>query len=192
MSSRRFHRICGDLNVEPLRKQLEEHPELWDINKFRIGTEAFYQTSDIWVRYKPLEELHEPKDYLLPHLAAFYPAWSVLTELHPLIHALMYLVGGIHLGAILITRKAPGVIIPWHSDRGSWNAEFYDAKIFVTLKKGGCVFSCVEDNHEFQLGEAWTFNNLLPHTVSNLGDQEEITLIICIRSISGNYLRMKE
>lgn len=189
---RRFHQICENLNVLPLAAQIEQHPELWDKNTFRIGTEAFYQTSDIWVRYKPVEELHGAKDYLLPHLAGFYPAWDVLTELHSLVHALMYLVGGIHLGAILITRKAPQVTIPWHSDRGSWNAEFYDAKAFVTLKKGGCVFSCVEDTQEFPLGEAWTFNNLLPHSVRNEGIEEEITLIVCMRSVSGNYLGMKE
>jgi hypothetical protein len=190
---RRFHRICEGLNVAPAMNQIEAHPELWGQHKQRTYEGgAFSECPDIWVRYRDPAELKSPADYLAPHAAIFYPSWDILTELHQLVFAMMYLVHGIYLGGILITKKPPGAVIKEHSDIGSWHAETMDAKAFITLNGGdGCTFQCDGDRQDFSLGEAWTFNNLLPHSVENKSDEETVTLIVSMRSATGNYLNMK-
>lgn len=192
---RRFFRICENLNVEDLVNQLEDHPELWGVHKFRTdrADSPFHYAPDIWVRYRDFSELKEPKNYLEPHFGEFYPAWDVLTELRPIVFAMMYLTEAVHLGGILITRIPVGSKVGAHHDGGSWHAEYTDCKAFITLKGGkGCTFRCAEDEQEFKVGDAWTFNNLLTHSVENNGEEDQITLIVSMRSASGNYLNMKQ
>jgi hypothetical protein len=173
--------------------QIEAHPEFWNEHTARTYEGgAFEKCPDIWLRYRDPSELQCPADYLAPHMAVFYPAWDVLTELHDIVFSMMYLTRSVYLGGVLITKKPPGAVIAEHSDAGSWHAETMDAKAFITLKGGkGCVYRCAEDQQEFELGEAWTFNNLLPHSVENHSEEDTVTLIVSMRSATGNFLNLK-
>lgn len=191
-----FHRVVQNLNVDRINRQLEENAHLWNERPFRTGysTSPFAMTSDIWVRYRPIEELKTADDYLQPHQAVFYPTWDILTELKPYVVLFQKLAGARELGGILLTKKPPGSAIPPHSDKGSWHAEYMDAKIWLTLSgpDEGCVHTCEDESVVMKPGEAWTFNNLLPHSVSNQSSQDQVTLIVCMRSAGGNFMKLRE
>ena len=179
-----FSRIADGIDVRSILGQLEAHPELWDqhtARKIAPGT-PHSQMSDIWVRWRALEELREPKDYAEPHFGVWYPAWHALPALQPLIYGLMAQVRCVHLGGILITRIPPGGGIDPHHDRGGWHAEYHNCKVYVPLKSNArCVNVCEGEEIVMRVGECWSFNNLLVHSVENGGSEERITVIVSMR-----------
>lgn len=60
-----FAKIGGDIDVRSVSAQLRLHPELWDEHRWRtdISGGPFSGTSDIWLRYRAIEELKEAKDF---------------------------------------------------------------------------------------------------------------------------------
>ena len=177
-----FTLVRSGIDVKPLREQLDRSPDLWNANPQRKnGVHA--DMTDIWVRYRPLGELMEPKNYREPHWGEFYPAWFALPALKPIVFDLMRDVEAVHLGAILITRIPPGGQILPHDDRGSWHAEFHNCKIYVPiLNNRDCVNVCEHDRLVMRPGEAWTFDNLKTHSVINDGDTDRITVIVCMKT----------
>lgn len=174
-----FHLIKSGIDIALLGDQLARSPELWDANPQRRGG-VHAEMTDIWVRYRAIEELKEPKNYREPHFGVFYPAWHALPALRPIVFDLMRDVEAVHLGAILITRIPPGGQILPHDDRGSWHAEFHNCKIYVPIANNpDCLNICEHDRLVMKTGEAWTFDNLRTHSVENNGDTERITLICC-------------
>lgn len=170
------------LNVDELDRQLDMLPELWNENAERLRHPAFVGTGDIWLRYRDKSELKRPEDYNSPHWPVFYPSWSKLPALAPLVHDLMRLEEATHLGGILITKIPAGGLIDWHSDAGNWHAEHYPRKVYVVLKgNDGCVNWCEDESVAMARGEAWWFCNTVPHRVVNAGPTERRTLIVCMR-----------
>ncbi len=194
---KRIFRICAGIDVSELVQQLDDHPELWGQYTLRTGFAGspFEYAPDIWVRYRAFEELTSPMRYLEAHLAVFYPAWDAMPALRPIVFDLMRKVEGVLLAGILITRIPSGGNVAPHKDDVGWHPQYTDAKAFVTLRGGdGCIFRCDGDEQEFKVGEAWTFDNTLTHSVDNSGQDDQITLIVCMRSAGGNYVadRLKE
>lgn len=178
----KYFRKVARYNLWPLEEQIDANPDLWDVHRQRIDTPNFYGTSDIWVRYRAIEELTEPRRFLEPHFATFYPAWHKLTALHPIVYDLMSRLKAVHLGGILITRVPPGGKIKPHSDAGSWHAEFFATKIYIPVKTNDrCVNRCEDESVVMRRGDAWFFNNLVIHSVENDGDTERVTAIVCLR-----------
>lgn len=178
---RHFGLITRGIDVLPLALALQRQPELWNANQERkVGPHA--AMSDIWIRYRPREELKTPQDYKGPHVPVWYPAYYSLPQLRPIIFGLMQRVESVHLGGVLITKIPPGGRIEPHDDRGSWHAEYHNCKIYVPIQTNDeCVNVCEDEAVCMQLGEAWTFNNLVTHSVENQGIDDRITLIICCR-----------
>jgi hypothetical protein len=179
-----FTRLAEGIDVGPLLCQLNAHPELWDqhtVRKVAPGT-PHSQMTDIWVRWRRLEELNEPKDFAEPHFPVWYPSWHLLPAIQPLVYALMAQVRCVHLGGILITRIPPGARIDPHHDRGGWHAEYHNCKVYIPIKSNArCVNVCESEEIAMRAGEVWTFNNLLVHSVENNGAEERITAIISMR-----------
>ena len=176
-----FEHLC-DFDVKELEGQLDAQPELWNTHPERTSNDIFAGTSDIWVRFRDKRELRELQHYLEPHFAVYYPAWSSLPALRPIVRVLMALLGAEHLGGILITKIPPHGWIKPHSDRGCWHAEFYETKIYVPIKTNPlCVNRCEEEVMAMPRGQAWYFNNLVTHEVRNDGDTDRVTLIVCLR-----------
>lgn len=67
---------------------------------------------------------------------------------------------------------------------GGWHAEYY-AKYAVQLKGGAKqAFHFEACSLVTEPGDLYTFDNSQLHWVTNDGDEDRITLIICIRSDS--------
>lgn len=182
ITQRHLERIASGINVGPALAQLNAHPELWNEHPNRTAENSpHYGIPDIWLRYRPLEELTSPERFREPHFATFYPAWYALPALTPIVFGLMAKVRATYLGGILITKIPPGCRVKPHDDRGSWHAEAMNCKVYVPLQANErCVNYCENDSAVMRAGEAWTFNNLLHHSVENNGDTDRITLIVCM------------
>lgn len=179
-----FVKIRSGIDVAPLLAQIEAHPELWDQRRERTSPESpHHGVSDLWVRYRAPVELKEPKDFAEPHFAVFYPAWSVLSAIKPIVFDLMARVEAVHLGGILITKIPAGGQVKPHHDRGGWHAEFFTTKVYVGLKSNPqCINRCENEEIVIGAGDAVIFNNLLTHSVENNGPTDRITAIICFRT----------
>lgn len=176
----------ADVDVMPLRLALLQHPELWNQNAVRKvapGT-PHAAMSDIWVRYNDDTECRKTGDYSKfndAHDPIWYPAYYALPQLRPLIFWLMSRVEATRLGGVLITKIPPGGRIAPHADKG-WHVEHYNTKLYVVLQANPQCVNRVEDESVLmQAGEVWFFDNTKEHEVVNDGDDDRITLIICMR-----------
>lgn len=175
-------RISQNVQVAGLLSELEAHPELWDEYPLRTGMprSPFAQTSDIWLRFK---DPHDPPERMNePHFPVWYPCAEKLPSARVLAMGLMALCQGEHLGGILITKIPAGSEVTTHCDKGSWHAEHYLTKVYIVLQGNDrCVNYFEDEAFVMRTGEAWAFNNLVPHSVKNDGDTDRISLIVCMR-----------
>lgn len=185
---RHFLKVADGIDVRAVNAELDAHPELWDEHPNRTYEGSpHHGVSDLWLRFRPFRELTRDESYLEPHFAEFYPAWSLLPALKPIVRQLMALEYPdgfpVYLGGMLITRIPPGGSVKPHNDRGSWHAETMNTKVYVGLKSNpDCVNFCEDERITIGVGEAVMFNNLLTHSVENNGETERVTLICCFRS----------
>lgn len=179
-----FRKVADGLRVSGLAAQLRIHSHLWGEHPERIkGVSPHADSQDIWVRYRARDELKTPQDFGTPHWSVWYPAADLLPCAKYLSHEMMGIVGGTHLGGVLLTKLPPGGKILPHDDRGTWHAETMDFKVWLLIEANdGCVNTCEDDAVSMKSGEAWTFSNLKTHAVENNGDTDRICLIICMRT----------
>jgi hypothetical protein len=186
---RHFTRVMDGVDVGPIRKQLEQHPELWDANKSRKDGEGSPHTrmSDIWVRYNSPDRFDpaNPRAFNNEHVPVWYPAYAKLPALKQIIFDLMALVDGEMLCGVLITRIPPGGGIAPHVDEG-WHVEFTE-KFYLSINSApGADFVCEHGGEAERLnpkpGEIWLFDNRKRHWVENNSAEDRITLIVCIRT----------
>ena len=126
-----------------------------------------------------------------------YPGWHALPAAHPFVFGLMTRVKGVHLGRVMITRVAPGIAIPPHSDRIEEaetqfpdrvpSAIYYDRYHVVLASALGVVFRTGDESVYMAPGEAWWFNNNIPHEVINNSATDRIHLICDIRVAHDRY-----
>jgi len=177
----RFLQLASGVDVLPVMLDLHRAPHLWDRNPERRlypGTPHAAMV-DITVRYMPEEQVTLDARRQ-EHRNVFWPAWSDLPSLRPMVFALMHRVAAVELGSILITRLPPGGEILPHSDAGSWAPEYYNTKAHVTLA-GQAEVRCVEETCQFVAGSIWTFDNLLLHSIRCTGNDDRICCIVSMR-----------
>ena len=180
-----FGRIDYAVDIGLLLEQIQANPQLWNQNPERRngGDSPHAEMSDIWLRFRPKDELLEYEHYVEPHIPAWYPSRRLLTEVERISLDLMAHFRAVQLGGILITKIPPGCSIKPHDDRGRWHPEFFNTKIYIPLQSNdGCVNICEEDSVNMKTGEVWTFDNLKVHSVENNGTTDRITLIISLRT----------
>lgn len=178
-----FRRILFGLPIWPALAQLDAQPELWGQNPERIAVEGspHAQSSDIWLRFRPKAELHEPSDYGAPHFAEMWPAWHALPGLHAITFDVMRAVEATYLGGCLITRIPPGAQILPHVDRG-WHPTFNNEKVYVILRANDrCINYCGDEECYMPPATAWTFRNDIEHAVVNGGETERVAMILTMR-----------
>lgn len=168
-----------------LRQQLKDHSELWNQRQERIAAPPFTETQDIWVRAnddRPFREGRKPWGVFNdPHWPIWYETAKILTGVEPLVHELMAQVHGEHLGSVLITRIPAGCQVKPHKDSG-WHATFHNCKVYVPLwSNERCWNHAGTERVNMLPGEAWSFNNLIQHSVINQGDTDRVTLIISMK-----------
>ena len=179
----RFVQLASGLDMLPVLLELNRAAPLWDHNPERRlypGTPHAAMT-DITVRYMPEAQLTSLETRRLEHRNVFWPAWTELPSLRPLVFGLMQRVAATELGSILITKLPTGGIIKPHSDAGSWAPEYYNTKCHITLA-GSAVVHCEDEACRFDAGTIWTFDNLLTHSVECVGDSDRIVVIVSMRA----------
>lgn len=177
----RFVQIAAGLDTTPVLLELHRAEHLWDRNPERRlypGT-PHGQMTDITVRYMPEAEL-TIQTRRLEHRNVFWSAWRELPALRPLVFGLMTRVAAVELGSILITRLPPGGEILPHSDAGNWAPEYYNCKAHAMLA-GQSITECDGEECLQRQGEVWTFDNLLMHSIRNVGECDRIVAIISMR-----------
>ena len=178
----RFVQIAAGVDTVPVLLELNRVAHLWDRNPQRrtYPGSPHAAMTDITVRYMPEDQitLETRGD---EHRNVFWPAWHELPSLRPMVFALMQRVAAVELGSIIITRLPQGKMIQPHSDAGGWAAEHYNCKAHVTLM-GSALVRCDEEACLFAAGTAWTFDNLLTHSVENVGECDRIVVIVSMRA----------
>jgi hypothetical protein len=183
---RNFFKICEGFNIEGMNFLLNRNPELWNKNTLRKEQKnsPHLAISDIWLRYNDDTEYKKTGDYSRFH-EMHYPNWYPSSNLFPMIRgiclSLMAKMGATHLGGVLITKIPPGGKIEPHID-SNWHANFYNCKLYIPIKSNrDCINRCEDEFVVMNNGECWYFNNNVEHEVINNGDDDRITLIICMR-----------
>lgn len=177
----RFYLIADKVDPTPLLLELARNEALWDQNPERrtyCGSPHAAMV-DITARYMPEADISLAQRSA-EHRNVFWPAWYALPALRPIVFGLMARVAAVELGSIIITKLPPGAAILPHSDAGSWAPEYYHCKAHVTVA-GKALVRCAEDECLFLQGTVWTFDNLLTHSVQNVGDGDRISAIISMR-----------
>lgn len=182
-----FLQVAQGIDTTSIIHSLQLHPELWNQNRVRKDGEGspHMAMDDIWVRYRDDKKFKASGDYTKfnePHFPVWYPAYNKIPGLKPVIFGMMARMQGSSLGGVLITKIPPGGKIEPHSDKG-WHAEFYKTKIYVPLQTNPqCWNRCENEVVTMEPGSAWYFNNLVEHEVQNNGNDDRITLIICMKT----------
>ena len=183
---RNFLKVCDGINVEPLNFLLKKNSHLWNQKTLRKdqANSPHLEMSDIWVRYNNDQEAKATGDYSEFH-EQHYPVWYPCIDKLPMIRnislALMAKMGAVHLGGVLITKIPPGGRIEPHID-SNWHAQFYNCKLYVPIQTNRyCINRCEDEIVTMNTGECWYFNNNVEHEVKNDGNDDRITLIICMR-----------
>jgi hypothetical protein len=181
---RNFMLLAGGIDVLPLALALQIQPELWNQHNERKefdGT-SHAGTSDIWVRYNDPKNLaYGYEKFTQEHDSVWHPAYYKLPQLRPIVFSLMARCEAVRLGGVLITRIPPGGHILPHADKG-WHPEYYNVKLYVPIQTNPQCINRVGDEHVvMRTGDCWYFNNLVEHEVINNGNDDRMTLIICLR-----------
>lgn len=179
----RFLKLASGVDTLPVLMELHRNAQLWNAHPMRKtfpGT-PHAAMDDVIVRFRPEWELTEPEAYRTEHRNVMWPAWHLLPSLRPIVRALKVQVDATELGSILLTRLPPGGVIGMHDDRGSWAAEFYRTKAHLVLA-GSAISTCDGEEAVFSRGDCFTWDNMLPHSVTNHGTEDRIVVVISMRT----------
>jgi len=173
-------------------------PKLWNADRIRTyhPQSAHRVVDDILLRYSQFEPGDDFVERVCSEIASInYPAMKALPEAFPIIFGLMAKVCGEHLGRVFISRMAPGIRIPLHSDRippaeeafpnKTPPAVYFERYQLLLHAKPGVVFraddGATDESVFMASGEIWWFNNCVPHEVINNSDDDRISLVVDIR-----------
>ncbi len=183
----RFELVGSGLPVRPLLDALERRPALWHVDTWRqehpgsahVGTEAIMLRMPREIR----------PDVMLTGLEAQdWPAYDALVEARPLVRWLLGAGAATRAGRVMVVRLAPGHAIREHVDEGSYAT--HHARFHVVLaSEEGNLFSCGGETIRMRAGEAWWFNQKLPHSVVNDSDGPRIHLIVDL--VAPRYLGLR-
>ena len=169
--------------VDALAAELDRQPDLWNERPARTQLAAFRGTDDIWLRWRNEAELTSPEAYLEPHYPVFYPPWYKLKAAHSIVKALVERFRPGFVGGILITRIPAGESVKPHKD-GGWHAHYCNAKFYVPLRANDRCVNHAEGGQRVVMREreVWAFDNTVTHWVENDGEEERISLIVCMKT----------
>lgn len=177
--------ILGNVDVLPLRIQIERHPELWNQHTGRTASadSPHNQLSDIWLRWRPLDTLVAPESYNEPFAElVWYPGAAALPAARFILMTIMQRVGATAMGGALITRVPPGCQVKPHNDVVSWHANYYGLKVYTVIRTNPNVVNWV-DGEEWipEAGQVFAYENTRPHAVYNEGEEDRLTMMAAFR-----------
>lgn len=190
---RHFQKIA-DIDPLPLLHAVMRKPELWNQNTVRTWhpQSAHRVIDDIVLRYNEFADGDDFLDKVCSRIECVnYPAFAALPQAHPIVFGLMARVAGEHLGRVFISRMAPGVSIPLHSDRihaaeaaypdRMPPALYYERYQIALSSAPGVLFRADDEEVHMSAGEVWWFNNCVEHEVVNNSGVDRISLVVDIR-----------
>lgn len=193
---RNFLKI-GDIDPIPLLQQIMTQQELWNQNKTRTShpLSAHRTIDDILLRYNEFKEGDDFTQKVCAELECInMPAFSLLPAAQPIVFGLMTRMAGERLGRVFISRMAPGVVIPLHTDRIPPAEEKYPDAIppavyfnryqVALAASPGVIFKVLDEQIYMEPGSIYYFNNQLEHTVINNSNSDRISMVVDIRSFS--------
>lgn len=156
------------------------NPEVWNIHRYRTKG-PHRELSDIWVRYNPIENFTgDMQAFNAEHVSQWYQVAEELPEAKRLSELIAQEFSAKRLGAVLITKIAPGKQCYPHVDQG-WHAGFYE-KFALQIKGNRQQSFHVEDCMlRTRTGDLFWFDNSHRHWVLNPSDEDRITMIVCLR-----------
>jgi hypothetical protein len=192
---RNFQQIASGVDVLPLLHQIALAPELWNANRTRTWhpQSAHRVVDDILLRYNEFNpDTDDFVEKVCSEVACVnFPAFAQLPAAQGIVFPLMARVNGEHLGRVFISRMAPGICIPPHTDRIAPAEEAFPGKVIpaeyysryqVALKASpGVVFRAGDESVFMEPGSIWYFNNCVTHEVLNHSQDDRISLVIDIR-----------
>jgi len=186
-----FLQIAGGINTSQLLLELHQHPELWNANPARLRPGSPHEHSDdIWVRgndENPFILAGSYEGFTAEHDSIWYPAFYALPSLRQLVFDLARRVEAERIGDILLWRVQPGQEIKPHAD-SSWHVDYYDKFNICLQSNPDCAFIWPEEGEVLkeQQGDVHRFVNTTPHQVVNLGNDDYIVLVVCLRTHDYN------
>jgi len=174
------------VNIEPLKKALNKHADLFGEYPQRGESETspHHEMTDIWVRYnniKPFLASGDFSGFSDEHDSIWYDCVKQIPEVFEPVFKVMTAVDGERLGGVLITKLPPGGEIKPHYDNG-WHAAYYDKYYIPIQNKKGASFYFHDGVIEPQEGEVYWFDNSNFHWVKNETNIERIAMIVCIKT----------
>ena len=191
---RHFQKIA-DIDPVPLLNAVMRQPELWNQVNTRTWhpLSAHKQVDDILLRYNDFPPGSDYGETVCSELVCMnLPAFSKLPQAQSIVFGMMAKLNGEHLGRVFISRLAPGLGIPPHSDRVRQVEEAFPDKIppavyfsryQIALKaQPGVVFRVLDEQVYMAPGEIWWFDNCVEHEVINNSADDRISMVVDIRS----------
>ena len=164
------------LDVQPLVRQLDENPGLWDQNTLRQSYpgSAHADTQCIFVR-GPLG--FTPQLYFNDLGCCDFLSQRLLTEAMPLVEQTCALLGSTQLGRVLIVKLRPGGFVTPHVDEGKYAEHFARLHIVLTTNEQ-CTNVTDGVSEHWRAGSVWWFNHKLRHAAVNEGSTDRIHMIV--------------
>lgn len=180
-----FVQLREDIDVGPLKAQLDAHPELWGQQRARMKPGSPHTgTVDIWARYRDLDayraEFGEDMSHFVDeHESVWLPPSDDLPAIKTLASELCE---GYRLGGVLLTLTPPGGQILPHTDHG-WHAEVHQ-KLYLPIQvTPEMEFGWEDGVMHAREGDLWWFRNDRPHWVNNPTLVPRIGAIFCVRAL---------
>lgn len=193
----RYFQKIADVDPMPLLHALARNPTLWNGNRTRTmhPQSAHRVVDDILLRYNRYEEGDDFVKVVCADLTAInMPAFAHLSQAQSIVFSLMARVYGEHLGRVFISRMAPGVSIPPHTDRIPPAEEafpdrvppavYYSRYQIALQAQPGIIFRAGDESVYMAPGEVWWFDNCVEHEVINNSADDRISMVIDIRPFS--------
>lgn len=190
---RNFLKI-GEIDPLPVLQALARNPGLWNVDKVRTWhpQSAHRVVDDIVLRYNEFDQGDDFVERVCSDITVKnYPAFTALPECIPIVTSLMARVACEHLGRVFISRMAPGVCIPPHTDRIAPAEEafpdrmppavYYDRYQIALQATPGVVFRAGDERLYMAPGEVWWFDNCVEHEVINNSGTDRISLVVDMR-----------
>ena len=168
-----FRRVRGDLEIEPLLKEVEQQSEAWGVQTGRQRIDVQREAGSIPIRGlrkskigdRKRRDVHESR---YTGLSRRFP--SVVAFLEGFADEL-----GAKLGRAKIVRLPPGTRVYPHRDRGEYYAR--RDRYHLILQSSGSWMRCGDEEVTMREGELWWFDNEEEHEARNESDRDRIHLI---------------
>lgn len=183
--------IDRNIDVKVLLEELEANPQLWRTYTYRSDAPntPHAKVADIWLRYNDLNNYapSEMNEMMQEHDSLWYEAIDSLPAFKAFAYMLMGVLQGERLGGILISKLPPNASIAAHVDT-EWHSTYYKKFHLVLQGDNSAIYS----GHDFIVnkpGDLFYLDSSKPHGVLNMGTDDRIVLIVCIRQDSGYRVR---